>query len=108
MMCVFATNVRIIATNGNQESTIPELAIAADDEWEDWDEVTAKGFYLSSGRSTDDAMYGCKVQRRMSCGEREYRLYVSNSGWKPVSKSPIKGYKYCIYWGVDKVYCFNM
>ena len=106
-MCVLATNAQIVATNLNQEKAITELSIAADDGWEDWiPNVTAMGYNLD-GTKGSGALYNCKVERRMSCGEREYRIHIPNAGWYPVSKSPISGYSHCVYYN-SKVYCFNM
>ena len=106
LISALVTSVRLVATNVNHNLEMSEISLASDDSWEDWSVVTAYCYNLD-GQKVSGAFYGCQVQRRMSCGEREYRIHIPNSGWYPVSKSPISGYSYCVYYS-DYVYCFNM
>ena len=104
LICTITINATQLS-NGSSTA----LMSSSDDEWEDYSTVTAKGFYVENGESNSGALYGCTVQRRMSCGEREYRIHIPNSGWYPVNKNcPISGYSYCVYYGYNTVYCWNM
>ena len=98
----YQTNIFATTTSANATSMSYE-----DGSWEDWTSgVKAKEFNARTKESTGCAAYNCKVQRRKSCGEREYRINYSGT-WYPVSPSPIEGYSYCFYYG-SSVFCFNM
>ena len=92
----------------SEETTVTKVNVT-DGEWEDWTTVSAKGYYTASKKSTNTGYTNCKVQRRAWCGETQYRIKTpGNSDWRPVSESPIDGYKYCFYESFNEVYCFNM
>ena len=87
-------------------------SIIDDDGWEDWTVVTAYKYKKENGYWVykNDSRPNSKVQRRMSCGERQYRikLYMTGEGeWTPVTKSPTDDYPYCAYKG-EYAWCYRM
>lgn len=97
-------------TNGTPKMDVNS---STDDGWEDWTSVTAYCYKQNDNGEwikTTDTRPNSKVQRRMSCGEREYRIKLYMTGdptWSPVTKSPTDDFPYCSYKG-RYAWCFRM
>ena len=103
LICAAST----INASSTATSASTTITSNSDDGWEYYSKVRVYGYNASTKKSTQDAMDACEVQRRMSCGEREYRIKIG-SDWYPVNKNcPIEGFQYCVYYS-HKVYCWNM
>lgn len=106
----------VIAHNGNNSTTFKQETLSVnDDGWEYYTTVTAYAYEKKSGEwvYTRVERKNLEVQRRMSCGEREFRIKYLQYGqprWFTVSKSsPVDGYSYCFYESQNNwAMCFNM
>ncbi len=99
VMAVFFATTAFVSTGIQVTNSDETPTILKDNGWEDYTTVTAYAYKKNKDGEWvkgSGAYYNTKIQRREWCGEPEYRA-KTNSGYYPVSKSPIKEYKYCFY-----------
>lgn len=109
---VVGTMVLCSYTTLREKETVLSTNININDEgWEYWTKVTAHRYYNpNDGNGWREARTeyrsNCEVQRRLQCGEKEYRIKIDNS-WYPVHRGSVDNYSYYAIVGSFRYY-FNI
>ena len=109
---VVGTMVLCSYTTLREKETVISTSININDEgWEYWTKVQAVQYYNNNDgygwtKAINSYKNNCEIQRRLQCGEKEYRIKIDNS-WYPVHRGSVDDYSYYAVVGTYRYY-FNI